>query len=85
MSLVRMIEETGVSAIAVHGRTRDERPRHENHDDIIAEVAKVLTIPVIAKLVQLSLNYYSRILITRTPVSRRPPYLEPISRSLEPP
>ena len=44
-----MIEECGVAAIGVHGRTRQERPRHRNHNDVIREITKVLTIPVIAK------------------------------------
>jgi tRNA-dihydrouridine synthase 2 len=49
LNLARLIEGTGVAAFAVHGRTQDERPRHDNHDDIIAEVTKVVSIPVIAK------------------------------------
>jgi hypothetical protein len=36
-----MIETTGVSAIGVHGRTKDERPGHENHVDFIQAVVKV--------------------------------------------
>ena len=36
-----MIESTGVAAIGVHGRTKDERPGHANHDDIIREVVQV--------------------------------------------
>ena len=36
-----MIETTGVAAIAVHGRTKDERPNNDNHIDFIQEVAKV--------------------------------------------
>lgn len=43
------LEETGIAAIAVHGRTRDERPQHCNHIDRIRAVAEALTIPVIAK------------------------------------
>lgn len=49
LELCRLIERTGVSALAVHGRTKDERPRHPNHDDIIRNIAESLTIPVIAK------------------------------------
>lgn len=36
-----MICTTGVSALAVHGRTKDERPNDENHLDVIQEVVKV--------------------------------------------
>ena len=37
-----------ISAIAVHGRTRSERPQHEVHVDFIKEIARSLSIPVIA-------------------------------------
>jgi tRNA-dihydrouridine synthase 2 len=36
-----MIETTGVAAIGVHGRTKEERPNHPNNVDIIKEVVKV--------------------------------------------
>ena len=36
-----MIESTGVAAIGVHGRTKDERPGQACHDDIIREVVQV--------------------------------------------
>ncbi|MPC14460.1 tRNA-dihydrouridine(20) synthase [NAD(P)+]-like [Portunus trituberculatus] len=49
LELCKLIEECGVAAIGVHGRTRQERPRHPNHNDVIKEIANVLTIPVIAK------------------------------------
>ena len=49
LELVRLIESTGVSAIAVHGRLREERPRHPNHDDVIKSIAQAVAIPVIAK------------------------------------
>ncbi|XP_045111326.1 tRNA-dihydrouridine(20) synthase [NAD(P)+]-like isoform X2 [Portunus trituberculatus] len=48
LELCKLIEECGVAAIGVHGRTRQERPRHPNHNDVIKEIANVLTIPVIA-------------------------------------
>ena len=51
ISLVRMIESCGVAAVAIHGRRREERPRHPNHNDQIRELAKVVNIPVIAKYV----------------------------------
>lgn len=39
----------GISAIAIHGRTRDERPQHALHHDVIKYVAERIPIPVIAK------------------------------------
>lgn len=44
-----MIESCGVAALAVHGRTREERPNDANHNDVIAAVSAALKIPVIAK------------------------------------
>ena len=41
LELVKVIEKTGVAALAVHGRTKDERPNHEVHIDAIQEVVKV--------------------------------------------
>lgn len=48
VSLVRRIERTGVAAVAVHGRFKDERPRHPVHCDYIQAVAQAVSIPVIA-------------------------------------
>ncbi|XP_070686475.1 tRNA-dihydrouridine(20) synthase [NAD(P)+]-like [Pempheris klunzingeri] len=48
ISLVRRIEQTGVAAVAVHGRFKDERPRHPVHCDYIQAVAQAVSIPVIA-------------------------------------
>ncbi|KAK3085239.1 hypothetical protein FSP39_000398 [Pinctada imbricata] len=48
LNLVKTIESTGVSAIAVHGRYKEERPRHTNHDDVIKVIAQHIGIPVIA-------------------------------------
>ncbi|KAL0968589.1 hypothetical protein UPYG_G00268920 [Umbra pygmaea] len=48
VGLVKRIEKTGVSAIAVHGRLKDERPRHPVHCDFIRAVASAVSIPVIA-------------------------------------
>lgn len=45
---VKELESTGISAIAIHGRTKIERPQHPVHIDVIKEIAKVLKIPVIA-------------------------------------
>lgn len=49
IKLAQLIENCGVAAIAVHGRTRDERPSNPNHNDVIAAVAQAVNIPVIAK------------------------------------
>jgi len=46
--LCKMIEECGVAAIAVHGRTKDERPQHSNRNHFLKEIAQYLKIPVIA-------------------------------------
>ncbi|XP_034087851.1 tRNA-dihydrouridine(20) synthase [NAD(P)+]-like, partial [Gymnodraco acuticeps] len=48
VSLVRRIEETGVAAVAVHGRLREERPRHPLHCDVIKAVAGAVSVPIIA-------------------------------------
>ncbi|KAM3870216.1 tRNA-dihydrouridine(20) synthase [NAD(P)+]-like [Diretmus argenteus] len=46
--LVRRIEQTGVAAVAVHGRFKEERPRHPVHCDFIQAAAQAVSIPVIA-------------------------------------
>ncbi|XP_030646122.1 tRNA-dihydrouridine(20) synthase [NAD(P)+]-like [Chanos chanos] len=48
VELVKRIEKTGVAAVAVHGRMKEERPRHPVHCDYIQAVAKTVSIPVIA-------------------------------------
>lgn len=49
LSLVKMIESCGVSAIAVHGRTKEQRSQGACSDDVLKEISKVLTtIPMIA-------------------------------------
>ncbi|XP_062276449.1 tRNA-dihydrouridine(20) synthase [NAD(P)+]-like [Scomber scombrus] len=48
IGLVRRIEKTGVTAVAVHGRFKDERPRHPVHCDYIQAVSQAVSIPVIA-------------------------------------
>ncbi|XP_059986529.1 tRNA-dihydrouridine(20) synthase [NAD(P)+]-like isoform X4 [Lagenorhynchus albirostris] len=50
LSLVKRIERTGIAAIAVHGRKREERPQHPVSCEAIKAVAETLSIPVIAKL-----------------------------------
>jgi len=49
LELVRLIERCGVSAIAVHGRTKEQRPRHDNQNHVLLEISKTLDrIPLIA-------------------------------------
>uniref|UniRef100_A0A0K0DHF3 DRBM domain-containing protein n=1 Tax=Angiostrongylus cantonensis TaxID=6313 RepID=A0A0K0DHF3_ANGCA len=48
LNLVRVIENCGVAAIAVHGRRRDERDPHPCRIDEIREIARIVGIPVIA-------------------------------------
>ncbi|XP_061100919.1 tRNA-dihydrouridine(20) synthase [NAD(P)+]-like isoform X2 [Conger conger] len=48
VDLARRIERTGVAAIAVHGRTKEERPQHPVHCDAIQAVAQAVSVPVIA-------------------------------------
>lgn len=49
LKLVELLMSSGIKAICIHGRTRDERPQHAVHTDIIHYVAKNVSIPVIAK------------------------------------
>ncbi|KAF9536050.1 tRNA-dihydrouridine(20) synthase [NAD(P)+]-like, partial [Lunasporangiospora selenospora] len=48
LNLVRMIEQTGIKALTVHCRTRDERPRNPGHWDRFKEIVETVKIPVIA-------------------------------------
>nr|CDS33448.1 tRNA dihydrouridine synthase 2 [Hymenolepis microstoma] len=48
IELVRLIESTGVAAIAVHGRKREERPRHPNHENFIRAIAEAVKVPILA-------------------------------------
>lgn len=52
LRLVEKLVSTEIKAIAIHGRTRDERPQHAVHTDIIKYVAERISIPVIAKYVK---------------------------------
>lgn len=51
LDLVKDLVSTGISAIAIHGRTKNERPQHSNRNVTISEIAKNVSIPVIAKYV----------------------------------
>lgn len=46
--LCRLIQTCGVSALAVHGRTKTERPRDTNKISTIRKISEMLDIPVIA-------------------------------------
>lgn len=59
IGLVKLIEMTGVKAIAVHGRMREERPSHANHNDVVAAVAKSVSIPIIANGGSSDMNCYT--------------------------
>ncbi|XP_048211240.1 tRNA-dihydrouridine(20) synthase [NAD(P)+]-like isoform X2 [Perognathus longimembris pacificus] len=48
LNLVKRIEKTGIAAIAVHGRKREERPQHPVSCEVIKAIAGTLSIPVIA-------------------------------------
>jgi len=48
LKLIEVIESTGVCAVGVHGRTKDQRPNHENNVEVLQEVVKHCKIPVIA-------------------------------------
>lgn len=52
LKLVEKLVSSGIKAIAIHGRTKDERPQHAVHPDIIKYVAQRIPIPVIAKYVK---------------------------------
>lgn len=48
INLVKRIERTGVAAVAIHGRRKEERPQHPVHCDVIKAVSEAVSIPVIA-------------------------------------
>lgn len=48
IALVKEFEATGIAAIAVHGRKKNERPQHAVNPEAIRQVAASVTIPVIA-------------------------------------
>lgn len=49
LNLVKELASTGIAAIAIHGRTKTERPHNPNRNEMIAEIARNIDIPVIAK------------------------------------
>lgn len=48
LKLVEKLVSSGIKAIGIHGRTKDERPQHAVHTDIMKYVAERISIPVIA-------------------------------------
>ena len=54
LDFIRELESTGISAVAIHGRTISERPQHANHFDIVNYVSENVNIPVILKYVFLT-------------------------------
>ncbi|KAF2367090.1 tRNA-dihydrouridine synthase [Trinorchestia longiramus] len=61
LALCRLIERCGVAAVAVHGRTKAERPQHANHNDVIAAISNTVQIPVIANGGSKEINSYEDI------------------------
>lgn len=48
LKLVDIIQETGVTALAVHGRTKDQRQGHTNDVEAIKRISQYAKIPIIA-------------------------------------
>lgn len=61
LELCELLASTGISAIAVHGRTVNERPQHANRNEVLREISKKLSIPVIANGGSKEIQKYSDI------------------------
>lgn len=61
LKVVENLVASGISAIGIHGRTKDERPQHSVHPDIIKYVAERISIPVIANGGSKEIEKYSDI------------------------
>ncbi|CAD1470105.1 unnamed protein product [Heterotrigona itama] len=61
LELCELLQSTGISAIAVHGRTVNERPQHMNHNEVLRKVSEQLSIPVIANGGSKEIQKYSDI------------------------
>lgn len=48
LRLCDILASTGIKAIAVHGRTIEERPQHPNRNHVLKQISERLSIPVIA-------------------------------------
>ncbi|XP_055298288.1 tRNA-dihydrouridine(20) synthase [NAD(P)+]-like [Sitodiplosis mosellana] len=62
IKLAEEFEATGISAIGVHGRKKDERPHHPNNTEAIRKIAERLKIPVIANGGSRDIDNYDDIL-----------------------
>uniref|UniRef100_A0A1A9WAH1 DRBM domain-containing protein n=1 Tax=Glossina brevipalpis TaxID=37001 RepID=A0A1A9WAH1_9MUSC len=62
VELVKKLASTGIAAIAIHARTRDERPQHNPHPDFIREIVKQVNIPIIANGGSRDIQKYADIL-----------------------
>jgi len=61
LALAKVIEGTGVKALGVHGRVKEERSRCPCHDDVIAKISEFVSIPVIANGGSLVIKKYEDI------------------------
>ncbi|XP_053997952.1 tRNA-dihydrouridine(20) synthase [NAD(P)+]-like [Hylaeus anthracinus] len=61
LELCEILASTGISAIAVHGRTVNERPQHANRNEVLKEISSKLSIPVIANGGSKEIQKYSDI------------------------
>ncbi|CAG9768520.1 unnamed protein product [Ceutorhynchus assimilis] len=62
IKLVKDLASTGIAAIAIHGRTKYERPQHWNRNTAIAAIAQEVDIPVIANGGSREIDRYTDIL-----------------------
>lgn len=62
LRLCNTLASCGIAAIAVHGRTIEERPQHLNRNHVIKQIAERLSIPVIANGGSKDIQEYSHIL-----------------------
>lgn len=62
LELCERLASTGISAVAVHGRTVSERPQHVNRNAVLREISRKLSIPVIANGGSKEIQKYSDIL-----------------------
>lgn len=61
LELCELLQSTGISAIAVHGRTVNERPQHMNRNEVLRKISERLSIPVIANGGSKEIQKYSDI------------------------
>ena len=65
IKVVKELESTGIAAIGIHGRTKDERPHHQVNTDIIKAIAAAINIPVIANGGSKEIQKYKHIMTFR--------------------